>query len=151
MKFNRKLQNLWEMARLPKFATPQNYSLYFNCNQNCMNNSCITFILKFATIKINALELLLFSSRLCPDLFFFQKATEFPCKEIIHADSRVETLRKRVEHCVLHSETLQVDRFGKSNVRYHSVCRLSHVQWNLALHSETCLSRHLCIPMLFVL
>ncbi|XP_078323641.1 TBC1 domain family member 13-like isoform X2 [Crassostrea virginica] len=53
--------------------------------------------------------------RLCPDLFFFQKATEFPCKEIIHADSRVETLRKRVEHCVLHSETLQVDRFGKSN------------------------------------
>lgn len=54
--------------------------------------------------------------RLCPDLFFFQKATEYPCKEIIHADSRVETLRKRVEHCVLHSETLKVDRFGKSNM-----------------------------------
>ncbi|XP_062599064.1 TBC1 domain family member 13-like [Saccostrea cucullata] len=54
--------------------------------------------------------------RLCPDLFFFQKATDFPCKEIIHADSRVETLRKRVEHCVLQSESLQVDRFGKSNM-----------------------------------
>ena len=84
---------------------------------------CYLFIVLQPSAKI-----LLFSSRLCPDLFFFQKATEFPCKEIIHADSRVETLRKRVEHCVLHSETLQVDRFGKSNVRYHSVCRLSHVQ-----------------------
>lgn len=50
------------MARLPKFATPQNYSLYFNCNQNCMNNSCITFILKFATIKINALTVVVFQS-----------------------------------------------------------------------------------------
>ncbi|XP_021365468.1 TBC1 domain family member 13-like [Mizuhopecten yessoensis] len=54
--------------------------------------------------------------RLCPDLFFFQRATDFPCKEIIHAASGVETLRKRVEQCVLQSETIQVDRQGKSNM-----------------------------------
>ncbi|XP_052092221.1 TBC1 domain family member 13-like [Mytilus californianus] len=53
--------------------------------------------------------------RLCPDLFFFQKATDYPCKDIIHADSRVETLRKRVEQCVLQSETIKVDRKGNYN------------------------------------
>ncbi|XP_033731972.1 TBC1 domain family member 13-like [Pecten maximus] len=54
--------------------------------------------------------------RLCPDLFFFQRATDFPCKEIINAASGVETLRKRVEQCVLHSETIKVDRQGKANM-----------------------------------
>ncbi|KAJ8300951.1 hypothetical protein KUTeg_022470 [Tegillarca granosa] len=41
--------------------------------------------------------------RLCPDLFFFQRATDYPCKELINADSRVETLRKRVEQCLITS------------------------------------------------
>ncbi|XP_060083615.1 TBC1 domain family member 13-like [Ylistrum balloti] len=54
--------------------------------------------------------------RLCPDLFFFQRATDHPCKEIINAASGVETLRKRVEQCVLQSETIQVDRLGKANM-----------------------------------
>lgn len=54
--------------------------------------------------------------RLCPDLFFFQRATDYPCKELINADSRVETLRKRVEQCVLQSETIKIDRLGRSNL-----------------------------------
>lgn len=54
--------------------------------------------------------------RLCPDLFFFQRATDYPCKEIINAASGVETLRKRVEQCVLQSETIKVDRQGKANM-----------------------------------
>lgn len=62
------------------------------------------------------IKLFFYYRRLCPDLFFFQKATDYPCKKIIHADSRVETLRKRVEQCVLQSETIKVDRLGNVNV-----------------------------------
>ena len=54
--------------------------------------------------------------RLCPDLDFFQRATDYPCKDIMNADVMVETLRKRVEQTVLQSETIKVDRMGKSNV-----------------------------------
>ena len=50
--------------------------------------------------------------RLCPDLFFFQRATEFPCEELVRAGSNVETLRKRVEHSVLKSETVARNRQG---------------------------------------
>ena len=74
----------------------------------CFSNSLMYF-------KYNKISESLFR-RLCPDLFFFQKATDYPCKEIIHADSRVETLRKRVEQCVLQSETVKVDRLGNYNV-----------------------------------
>ncbi|GFO09533.1 TBC1 domain family member 13-like [Plakobranchus ocellatus] len=50
--------------------------------------------------------------RLCPDLSFFQQATEFPCDELLNAMSDVETLRKRVEHCALQSETVSKNRLG---------------------------------------
>ncbi|KAK6194438.1 hypothetical protein SNE40_000072 [Patella caerulea] len=55
--------------------------------------------------------------RLCPDLSFFQSATKFPCNEIIHAKSNVETLRKRVEHTVLKSETVGRNRLGITNMQ----------------------------------
>ncbi|KAK7487268.1 hypothetical protein BaRGS_00021496 [Batillaria attramentaria] len=59
--------------------------------------------------------------RLCPDLFFFQRATDFPCEEIVKAGSNVETLRKRVEHSALKSETVARNRqgitFNRSNTR----------------------------------
>ncbi|CAG5116433.1 unnamed protein product, partial [Candidula unifasciata] len=50
--------------------------------------------------------------RLCPDLSFFQQATDFPCEDLVSATSNVETLRKRVEHCVLQSETVARNRMG---------------------------------------
>ncbi|KAL5012953.1 hypothetical protein ScPMuIL_011504 [Solemya velum] len=50
--------------------------------------------------------------RLCPDLFFFQRATDYPCTEIVTADFRVETLRKRVEQTVLQSATVSSNRLG---------------------------------------
>lgn len=40
--------------------------------------------------------------RLCPDIAFFQRATEFPCKSIVN-DSNVERLHKRVQFGVLKS------------------------------------------------
>lgn len=55
--------------------------------------------------------------RLCPDLNFFQKATEFPCSRLCGENS-FETLRKRVEQCVLHSESVSRNRLGITNVRY---------------------------------
>ncbi|KAH9505195.1 hypothetical protein Btru_058923 [Bulinus truncatus] len=50
--------------------------------------------------------------RLCPDLSFFQQGTEFPCEVLINSSSTVETLRKRVEQCVLQSETVAKNRLG---------------------------------------
>lgn len=53
--------------------------------------------------------------RLCPDLNFFQKATEFPCNRLCGENS-FETLRKRVENCVLHSESVSRNRLGITNM-----------------------------------
>ncbi|KAI8770955.1 TBC1 domain family member 13-like isoform X1 [Biomphalaria glabrata] len=50
--------------------------------------------------------------RLCPDLSFFQQATEYPCEVLINSSSSVENLRKRVEQCVLQSETVAKNRLG---------------------------------------
>ncbi|ESP04816.1 hypothetical protein LOTGIDRAFT_156039 [Lottia gigantea] len=55
--------------------------------------------------------------RLCPDLSFFQSATKFPCEEITNAKSTVETLRKRVEHTVLKSESVSRNRLGITNMQ----------------------------------
>ncbi|XP_013390968.2 TBC1 domain family member 13-like [Lingula anatina] len=49
--------------------------------------------------------------RLCPDFVFFQRATEYPCKELTQT-SGVETLRKRVEQTALKAETVSKNRLG---------------------------------------
>lgn len=49
--------------------------------------------------------------RLCPDISFFQQATEFPCKKIVE-NPNVERLYKRVEYTVLKSAN--VTRKGMS-------------------------------------
>ncbi|KAL4219046.1 hypothetical protein ACF0H5_021629 [Mactra antiquata] len=53
--------------------------------------------------------------RLCPDLNFFQKATEHPCSRLCGENS-FETLRKRVEQCVLQSESVSQNRLGITNM-----------------------------------
>ncbi|XP_053381558.1 TBC1 domain family member 13-like [Mercenaria mercenaria] len=53
--------------------------------------------------------------RLCPDLNFFQRATEYPCNRLCGENS-FETLRKRVEQCVLHSESVSQNRLGITNM-----------------------------------
>ncbi|XP_045458598.1 TBC1 domain family member 13 [Melitaea cinxia] len=44
--------------------------------------------------------------RLCPDISFFQSATEFPCPEIVNSNG-VKRLHKRVEQSVLKYSTLE--------------------------------------------
>ncbi|XP_022833127.1 TBC1 domain family member 13 isoform X1 [Spodoptera litura] len=44
--------------------------------------------------------------RLCPDISFFQSATEFPCEEIVNSNG-VKRLHKRVEQSVLKFSTLE--------------------------------------------
>ncbi|WAR31652.1 TBC13-like protein [Mya arenaria] len=53
--------------------------------------------------------------RLCPDLNFFQRATRFPCARLCGKNS-FETLRKRVEQGVLHSESVSRNRLGITNM-----------------------------------
>lgn len=53
--------------------------------------------------------------RLCPDISFFQQATQFPCKKIVD-DPLVDSLRERVERTVLRSGAVQRSRTGLTNV-----------------------------------
>lgn len=55
--------------------------------------------------------------RLCPDLNFFQIATEFPYRDLSGDITKVDTLRKRVEQCVLQSETVARNRLGITNMQ----------------------------------
>jgi TBC1 domain family member 13 len=67
--------------------------------------------------------------RLCPDLFFFQRATEFPCEEIKNASNsgvasngsgsgggdeqhRYQSLRKRVANTQLKADAVSKNRLG---------------------------------------
>ncbi|CAH0716547.1 unnamed protein product, partial [Brenthis ino] len=49
--------------------------------------------------------------RLCPDISFFQSATEFPCSEIVNSNG-VKRLHKRVEQSVLKYSTLERKGIG---------------------------------------
>uniref|UniRef100_A0A8D1GNH9 TBC1 domain family member 13 n=1 Tax=Sus scrofa TaxID=9823 RepID=A0A8D1GNH9_PIG len=57
----------------------------------------------------------LWSGRLCPDISFFQRATEYPCLLILDPQNEFETLRKRVEQTTLKSQTVARNRSGVTN------------------------------------
>lgn len=48
--------------------------------------------------------------RLCPDLCFFQRATDFPCLEIVNQEPGFESLRKRVASTSLKVESQSQSR-----------------------------------------
>ncbi|KAJ6654608.1 hypothetical protein lerEdw1_006761 [Lerista edwardsae] len=54
--------------------------------------------------------------RLCPDMAFFQRPTEYPCLLILDPQNEFETLRKRVEQTTLKSQTVARNRSGVTNV-----------------------------------
>ncbi|XP_035225794.1 TBC1 domain family member 13-like [Stegodyphus dumicola] len=53
--------------------------------------------------------------RLCPDISFFQQATDYPCESIV-GKKDVESLRDRVEQTVLRSANVTRNRLGITNV-----------------------------------
>lgn len=57
--------------------------------------------------------------RLCPDLFFFQRATEFPCEEIKNVANaeRYQSLRKRVAYTQLKADEVCKNRLGITNFK----------------------------------
>lgn len=52
--------------------------------------------------------------RLCPDLFFFQKATEFPCEEISDSANKekYQSLRERASSAMLKANEISKNRMG---------------------------------------
>jgi len=48
--------------------------------------------------------------RLCPDLSFFQRETDYPCSELIHQEARFESLRKRIVSTSLKVESQSQSR-----------------------------------------
>ena len=71
----------------------------------------VLFLALFRRLSRSVLFLALFR-RLYPDLCFFQRATKFPCRQVMDACHCIETLRRRVEHSFLRSETVMHDTFG---------------------------------------
>jgi hypothetical protein len=56
--------------------------------------------------------------RLCPEMSFFQGATEFPCKLMVSSGSSVERLHHRVQNGILHSVSLTRRGLGANKVLY---------------------------------
>ncbi|XP_074067097.1 TBC1 domain family member 13 isoform X1 [Macrotis lagotis] len=54
--------------------------------------------------------------RLCPDISFFQRPTDYPCLLILDPQNEFETLRKRVEQTTLKSQTVAKNRSGVTNM-----------------------------------
>ena len=56
---------------------------------------------------------------MCPDLFFFQKATEFPCEQIKNATNseKYSSLRKRVAQSQLKADEVCKNRLGITNFK----------------------------------
>uniref|UniRef100_A0A8D1MD36 TBC1 domain family member 13 n=1 Tax=Sus scrofa TaxID=9823 RepID=A0A8D1MD36_PIG len=63
--------------------------------------------------------------RLCPDISFFQRATEYPCLLILDPQNEFETLRKRVEQTTLKSQTVARNRSGVTNANTPSRASVS--------------------------
>ncbi|EEC12724.1 rabGAP domain-containing protein, putative [Ixodes scapularis] len=53
--------------------------------------------------------------RLCPDMCFFQRATDHPCERITQ-DPGVQSLRERVQRTMLHSANVTRSRMGITNI-----------------------------------
>lgn len=64
-------------------------------------------------------------SRLCPDLSFFQRETDYPCAEIMHQEAGFESLRKRIVSTALKVESQSQSRltgrleFQSNHSLYH--------------------------------
>lgn len=54
--------------------------------------------------------------RLCPDISFFQQATEFPCLPVVNSGG-AKRLHRRVEHSVLKSANVERKGLGITRVR----------------------------------
>ena len=50
------------------------------------------------------------TSRLCPDLFFFQRKTDYPCAEVLNQEVGFESLRKRIVSTSLKVESQSQSR-----------------------------------------
>jgi len=57
--------------------------------------------------------------RLCPDISFFQQATDFPCQQVVHSRG-VKRLHKRVQHTVLKSANVERKGLGVTKVSCNS-------------------------------
>ncbi|XP_067009228.1 TBC1 domain family member 13 [Anabrus simplex] len=77
--------------------------------------------------------------RLCPDISFFQQATEFPCQEVVHSKG-VKRLHRRVQHTVLKSANVERKGLGitkialsvkKAQEDYAPMCEGSEAHWEV--------------------
>ncbi|KAK7793805.1 hypothetical protein R5R35_013021 [Gryllus longicercus] len=53
--------------------------------------------------------------RLCPDISFFQQATDFPCAEVVHSKG-LKRLHRRVQHTVLKSANVERKGLGITKI-----------------------------------
>lgn len=88
---------------------------------------------------LNSLKLkLIMCRRLCPDISFFQQATDFPCKEIVNApDSDSVRLHNRVEYTALNSGSFERRGIGMNKVFDRDMLAKPRVPYSLLKVSYT--------------
>jgi hypothetical protein len=74
-----------------------------------------------------------FYRRLCPDISFFQQATDYPCKEIVGGpNSDAVRLHNRVEYSALRSASVERRGIGMNKVKTIRLV-VSKTDWNIHL------------------
>ncbi|KOB77969.1 TBC1 domain family member 13, partial [Operophtera brumata] len=68
--------------------------------------------------------------RLCPDINFFQSATEFPCAEIVNSNG-LKRLHTRVEQCTLNISTMERKGLGVGSGDYRPLNEGSEAHWEV--------------------
>ena len=72
-------------------------------------------------IRCNANTFSFVHRRLCPDLSFFQRETDYPCAEILNQEAGFESLRKRIVSTALKVESQSRSRLtGRLEFEYQN-------------------------------
>lgn len=70
--------------------------------------------------KLPLIQIMPFFRRLCPDISFFQQATDFPCQEIVGGpDSDSIRLHNRVQYTALSAGTVERRGIGMNKVNFY--------------------------------
>lgn len=91
-------------------------------------------VLSISIVKRLKKVYLKFFRRLCPDISFFQQATEFPCDAVVNSGGS-KRLHRRVEHSVLKSANVERKGLGVTRVswNFHSCLKQDIAQKSLTV------------------
>lgn len=87
-----------------------------------INLSTVFCFFKTLSLEHECYSLQLFhaSRRLCPDISFFQQATDAPCEKVVNSRG-LRRLHRRVQHTVLSSANVERRGLGVTKVSFNII------------------------------